>query len=75
MSELQIITNENELKKRKNTKFWVSAGVFINLLVAVFMWLTITHEILGIVLVSTITWGLVALILALTNSQIRKGED
>lgn len=74
MSELQIITNENELKKRKNTKFWISAGVLLNLLMVAFLIVLVGSDTIGIVILSIAIWVLIILIMTLTNNKISNGE-
>lgn len=74
MSELQIITNDNTFRKKKNTKFWIVTGLLLNLLMAAFLILLVGSDTLGIVILSIVIWVLIILIMTLTNNKISNGE-
>lgn len=74
MSELQIITNDNTYRKKKNTKFWIATGIILNVLMVAFLIVLVGSDTLGIAILSIAIWVLIILILALTNNKISNGE-
>lgn len=74
MSELQIITNDNAYRKKKNTKFWIATGIILNVLMVAFLIVLVGSDTLGIAILSIAIWVLIILILALTNNKINNGE-
>lgn len=74
MSELQIITNDNAYRKKKNTKFWIATGIILNVLMVAFLIVLVESDTLGIAVLSIAIWVLIILILALTNNKISNGE-
>ena len=74
MSELQIITNDNTYRKKKNTKFWIATGIILNVLMVAFLIVLVESDTLGIAVLSIAIWVLIILILALTNNKISNGE-
>lgn len=74
MSELQIITNDNAYRKKKNTKFWIATGIILNVLMVAFLIVLVESDTLGIAILSIAIWVLIILILALTNNKISNGE-
>ena len=74
MSELQIITNDNAFRKKKNTKFWIATGIILNVLIVAFLIVLVGSDTLGIAILSIAIWVLIILILALTNNKISNGE-
>ena len=74
MSEITVIINENELRKKKNTKFWIITGLLLNLLMVAFLIVLVGSDTLGIVILSIVIWVLIILIMTLTNNKINNGE-
>lgn len=74
MSELQIITNDNAFRKKKNTKFWIATGILLNLLMVAFLIVLVGSDTIGIVILSIVIWVLIILIMTLTNNRISNGE-
>ena len=74
MSELQIITNDNAYRKKKNTNFWSATGIILNVLMVAFLIVLVESDTLGIAILSIAIWVLIILILALTNNKISNGE-
>lgn len=74
MSEITVIINENELRKKKNTKFWIITGLLLNLLMVAFLIVLVGSDTLGIVILSIVIWVLIILIMTLTNNKISNGE-
>ena len=74
MRELQIITNDNAYRKKKNTKFWIATGIILNVLMVAFLIVLVGSDMLGIAILSIAIWVLIILILALTNNKISNGE-
>ena len=74
MSELQIITNDNAYRKKKNTNFWIATGIILNVLMVAFLIVLVESDTLGIAILSIAIWVLIILILALTNNKISNGE-
>ena len=74
MSEITVIINENELRKKKNTKFWIITGLLLNLLMTAFLIVLVGSDTLGIVILSIVIWVLIILIMTLTNNKISNGE-
>lgn len=73
MSELNIITNERAAKKKQNTKFWIVAGIVIDIIIAIGM-VFIGSDITGIVIVSVVIWILVLIIMIISNNKIGNGD-
>lgn len=74
MSEITVIINENELRKKKNTKFWIATGILLNLLMVAFLIVLVGSDTIGIVILSIVIWVLIILIMTLTNNRISNGE-
>lgn len=74
MSELNIITNERAAKKKQNTKFWIVAGIIINIIIAIGM-ILIGSDITGIVITSAVIWVLIIIITLLSNNSITNGDN
>lgn len=74
MSEITVIINENELRKKKNTKFWIVTGLLLNILMAAFLIVLVGSDTIGIVILSIVIWVLIILIMTLTNNRISNGE-
>lgn len=74
MSELNIITNERVAKKKQNTKFWIVAGIVIDIIIAIGM-ILIGSDITGIVITSAVMWMLVLIIMILSNNKIGNGDE
>lgn len=74
MSELNIITDDRAVKKKKNTKFWIVAGIIINIIIAIGM-ILIGSDIAGIVITSAVMWMLVLIIMILSNNKIGNGDE
>lgn len=74
MSELNIITNERVAKKKQNTKFWIVAGIIINIVIAIGM-ILIDSDITGIVITSAVLWVLIIIITLLSNNSITNGDS
>lgn len=74
MGELQIITNDNAFRKKKNTKFWITTGIILNVLMVTFLIVLVGSDTLGIVILSIVIWVLIILIMTLTNNKISNGE-
>ena len=73
MSELNIITNERAAKKKQNTKFWIVAGIVIDIIIAIGM-VFIGSDITGIMIVSVVMWILVLIIMIISNNKIGNGD-
>lgn len=74
MSELNIITNDRAAKKKQNTKFWIVAGIVIDIIIAIGM-ILIGSDITGIVITSAVMWMLVLIIMILSNNKIGNGDE
>lgn len=74
MSELNIITNERAAKRKQNTKFWIVAGIIINIIIAIGM-ILIGSDITGIVITSAVIWVLIIIITLLSNNSITNGDN
>lgn len=74
MNELNIITNERTAKRKQNTKFWIVAGIIINIIIAIGMVL-IGSDIIGIVITSAVIWVLTIIIMLLSNNSITNGDS
>lgn len=74
MGELQIVTNDNAFRKKKNTKFWIATGIILNVLMVAFLIVLVGSDTLGIVILSIVIWVLIILIMTLTNNKISNGE-
>ena len=74
MSELNIITNDRAAKKKQNTKFWIVAGIVIDIIIAIGM-ILIGSDITGIVITSAVMWILVLIIMILSNNKIDNGDE
>lgn len=74
MSELNIITNDRAAKKKQNTKFWIVAGIVIDIIIAIGM-ILIGSDITGIVITSAVLWVLVIIITILSNNSITNGDS
>lgn len=74
MNELNIITNERTAKRKQNTKFWIVAGIIINIIIAIGMVL-IGSDITGIVITSAVIWVLTIIIMLLSNNSITNGDS
>lgn len=74
MSDLNIITNERAAKRKQNTKFWIVAGIIINIIIAIGM-IIIGSDITGIVIASAVIWILTIIIMLLSNNSITNGDS
>ncbi len=74
MNELNIITNERTAKRKQNTKFWIVAGIIINIIIAIGM-ILIGSDITGIVITSAVIWVLTIIITLLLNNSITNGDS
>ena len=74
MNELNIITNERTAKRKQNTKFWIVAGIIINIIIAIGM-ILIGSDITGIVITSAVIWVLIIIITLLSNNSITNGDN
>lgn len=74
MNELNLITNERAAKRKQNTKFWIVAGIIINIIIAIGM-ILIGSDITGIVIISAVIWILIIIITLLSNNSITNGDS
>lgn len=74
MNELNLITNERAAKRKQNTKFWIVAGIIINIIIAIGM-ILIGSDITGIVIISAVIWILTIIIMLLSNNSITNGDS